>query len=148
MQSGMSQESGSGSGRYWCYALRALVVALGLLAIANRPAIAQQDIPPGANLRPWEPPGDIRLPDKNDQMQMQQQQQEQKKTHYAAVNLERQKQIVADTAKLLELANELKEQVDKTDKNTMSLDVIRKADMIEKLAKGVKEKMKLTIGGS
>jgi hypothetical protein len=38
--------------------------------------------------------------------------------------------------------------VDKTTKDTLSLSVIRKAGEIEKLAHNVKEKMKLTVGGS
>ena len=37
---------------------------------------------------------------------------------------------------------ELKSQVDKSNKDTLSLDVVRKADEIEKLARSVKEKMK------
>ncbi len=57
-------------------------------------------------------------------------------------NSERQKRLVADTDKLLSLAKELKQDVDKTDKNTLSLDVIKKADDIEKLAHSVKERMK------
>ena len=57
-------------------------------------------------------------------------------------NNERQKQLVDDTAKLLSLANELKADVDKSSKDTLSLDVVRKADEIEKLAHTVKEKMK------
>lgn len=57
-------------------------------------------------------------------------------------NNERQKQLVSDTQKLLALANELKEDVDKSNKDTLSLDVIKKADEIEKLAHSVKEKMK------
>jgi hypothetical protein len=42
----------------------------------------------------------------------------------------------------------LKAEVEKTDKDTLSLNVIRKADEIERLARSVKEKMKLTVGGS
>ncbi|HUD23262.1 MAG TPA: hypothetical protein VMQ60_10510 [Acidobacteriaceae bacterium] len=57
-------------------------------------------------------------------------------------NTDRQKKLVADTAKLLELANELKAAVDKSNKDTLSLDVVRKADAIEKLAHSVKEGMK------
>ncbi len=57
-------------------------------------------------------------------------------------NAERQKKLVEDTAKLLALANELKAAVDKSDKNTLSLEVVRKADEIEKLAHSVKERMK------
>ncbi|WP_213803394.1 hypothetical protein [Granulicella sp. dw_53] len=57
-------------------------------------------------------------------------------------NSERQKRLEVDTQKLLALATELKEQVDKTDKNILSVDVIKKADEIERLAKSVKERMK------
>jgi hypothetical protein len=49
---------------------------------------------------------------------------------------------VEDTVKLLEMANELKAAVDKSNKDTLSLDVVRKADAIEKLAHSVKEGMK------
>ncbi len=59
-----------------------------------------------------------------------------------ARNLQREQEIKRDTDKLLQLATELKQSVDKTNENIISLDVIRKADEIEKLAKNVKEKMK------
>jgi hypothetical protein len=57
-------------------------------------------------------------------------------------NADRQKRLVADTEKLLTLATDLKAQVDKSTKDTMSVDVIKKADEIEKLAHSVKERMK------
>lgn len=57
-------------------------------------------------------------------------------------NEARQQQIVKDTNKLLALATELKAEVDKTNKDVLSLDVIKKADEIEKLSKSIKEKMK------
>ncbi len=47
-----------------------------------------------------------------------------------------------DTDKLLKLSVELKQFVDKSDENVLSVDVIKKADEIEKLAHSVKEKMK------
>jgi hypothetical protein len=59
-----------------------------------------------------------------------------------ARSTERQKRLVADTDKLLALATDLKQQVDKTNKNILSVDVIKKADEIEKLAHSVKERMK------
>lgn len=59
-----------------------------------------------------------------------------------SLNNERQKRLVADTDKLLALATELKQEVDKTNKDVLSVDVIKKADAIEKLAHGVKERMK------
>ena len=63
-----------------------------------------------------------------------------------ALNAERQKSMVSDADKLLKLAADLKAEVDKTNKDTLSLTVIRKAEAIEKLARDVKEKMKLSVG--
>ena len=57
-------------------------------------------------------------------------------------NLERQAAIKTDTDKLFKLAKELKESVDKSNENVLSLDVLKKAEEIEKLAHSVKEKMK------
>jgi len=47
-----------------------------------------------------------------------------------------------DTDKLLRLSVELKQSVDKSDENVLSVDVIKKAEEIEKLARSVKDKMK------
>jgi hypothetical protein len=55
---------------------------------------------------------------------------------------ERQKQLVQDTDKLLELTTALKEQVDDSNKNILSLDMVKKAEQIEKLAHSVKERIK------
>ena len=57
-------------------------------------------------------------------------------------NDERQKRLVSDTEKLLQLATQLHSDVAKTDKNVLSLDVIRRAEEIERLAHGVKDRMK------
>jgi len=57
-------------------------------------------------------------------------------------NRERQAQLQRDTDNLLKLANELKQYVDKSNENTLSLNVVKKAEEIEKLAHSVKEKMK------
>jgi hypothetical protein len=40
------------------------------------------------------------------------------------------------------MATELKDYVDKTNENVLSLEVVKKAEEIEKLAHSVKEKMK------
>lgn len=55
---------------------------------------------------------------------------------------DRQAAIKRDTDKLLALATELKDYVDKSNEHVLSLDVVRKAEEIEKLAHHVKEKMK------
>jgi len=57
-------------------------------------------------------------------------------------NLERQAQLKSDTVKLLKLSQELKDYVDKSNENVLSLDVLKKAEEIEKLARSVKDKMK------
>jgi len=59
---------------------------------------------------------------------------------------DRKKQIADESAQLLNMALALKAEVDKTTKDTLSLNVIKKADQIEKLAKSVKEKMKQSSG--
>ncbi|MCU1225835.1 MAG: hypothetical protein JWQ42_3928 [Edaphobacter sp.] len=55
---------------------------------------------------------------------------------------DKQKKLAADTDKLLVLATELKQEVDKTNKDVLSVGVIKKADEIEKLARSVKERLK------
>ncbi|HEX4663035.1 MAG TPA: hypothetical protein VH196_01510 [Terriglobales bacterium] len=59
-----------------------------------------------------------------------------------AMNKQRQTSLQKDTDHLLELATQLKAYVDKSNEHTLSLDVVKKADEIEKLAKSVKEKMR------
>ena len=60
------------------------------------------------------------------------------------LNLARQAALKSDTDKLLKLAEELKSSVDKSSANVLSLDVMKKAEEIEKLAHSVKDKMKGT----
>jgi hypothetical protein len=83
-----------------------------------------------------------RLPDANDQERMRQEQKSDK--DFAASNAIRNKQVSEETAKLLKLANDLKAEVDKAGKDTLSLNAIRKAEAIEKLAHNIKEKMTVT----
>ena len=87
-----------------------------------------------------------RMPDANAIMNMHDQQK--KNANLQAANIERKRQIADDSAKLLKLATDLKAEVDKTSKDTLSIGVIRKAEEIEKLAHSVKEKMKLSMNGN
>ena len=73
-------------------------------------------------------------------------QKEMQERMYKAANKKRQQDLRDDTDKLFELATELKAAVDKSNENMLSLDVVRKADEVEKLAKKVKEKMKEALG--
>jgi hypothetical protein len=55
---------------------------------------------------------------------------------------DRRKRLVADTDKLLQLATELKVDVDKSSPNELSVTVIEKATEMEKLSHDVKERMR------
>lgn len=57
-------------------------------------------------------------------------------------NEQRQAELKRDADRLLKLSTELKEYVDKSNENILSLDVIKKADEIEKLAHSVKTRMR------
>jgi hypothetical protein len=121
----------------------ASLAAIALLTGAAQPGQQAPSLNPD---KPYLLPEANRLPDANDQMKMREQQA--KEQNFDSANTQRKKQISDDSEKLLTLAIALKAEVDKTNKDMLSLNVIRKADEIEKLAKNVKEKMKITIGGS
>jgi type IV secretory pathway TrbL component len=55
---------------------------------------------------------------------------------------DKQKALAKQTERLLDMATELKVQVDKTNKNILSLTVVQKAQEIEALARGMKEQAK------
>jgi hypothetical protein len=55
---------------------------------------------------------------------------------------ERQKRLEADTEKLVALTTALKAQVDESNKDILSIDMVKKAEEIEKLAHSVKERIK------
>jgi hypothetical protein len=57
-------------------------------------------------------------------------------------NKQRQRDLKRDTDRLLQMATELKQLVDKSNEDVLSIDVVKKADEIEKLAHSVKDRMK------
>lgn len=59
-----------------------------------------------------------------------------------AANQQRQLEIKRDTEKMAELTQELKQYLATSGQGTMSLDAIKKAEQIEKLAHSLKSKMK------
>ena len=75
-----------------------------------------------------------------------QQEREMEDRRQKEANKQRQEEIRKDTQKLFQLATELKDAVDKTNEHVLSLDVVKKAEEVEKLAKKVKEKMKEGVG--
>jgi hypothetical protein len=110
-----------------------VLLILGPLASSQTSNMPQMQTP--QSMQPSPPFGEP--PNPADPMQRQQQERMEK-----ARNSDRQKQLERDTDKLLELAKELKEEVNKSNKDTLSVDVVKKAAEIEKLAKSVKDRMR------
>lgn len=67
---------------------------------------------------------------------------------FETANIERKRQIDDDTVELVRLAKELNDSIEGTDRNARPGDIMVKAELIEKLAHSVKEKMKLTVNGN
>lgn len=70
-----------------------------------------------------------------------------KRASIAAVNAERMRQLESDSTMILKLAAELKAEIDMAPQDMLSLSALRKAQEIERLARSVQLKMKLTVGG-
>jgi len=103
--------------------------------VAIPPAVAQaQDlhtpIPPA--VVPGPRTGDALAPTGDDILRQQ----------VMAANLQRQVEIRRDTDRMLQLTAELKDFLEKGQQGVMSVDAIKKAEQIEKLAHSVKSKMK------
>jgi hypothetical protein len=113
----------------WTLRLKSLSLIILAFALTSAPPSAPQNHP-------------LRLPDiplsgPADEPRLRMEREMAKKA-----NQERQADLKRDTEKLLKLAQELKESVDKTNESTLSVDVVKKAEEIEKLAHSVKDKMK------
>ena len=118
-------------------ALLAAVCSISVWAGAHSLAAVQTSTPPGQVQQPT-PTGEPPLFEEPNTPGDRQRLQKMEKAREA----ERQQQLVRDTDKLLDLAKQLKEQVDKSNKDMLSIDVVKKAAEIEKLAKSVKERMR------
>lgn len=107
-----------------------------LLAGLTGRAAAQQGLPPA----PTAAGSRQALPGANESRDPFAEQTASKLTHLRED--ERRKRLMADTARLVALTHELQAEVDNTSRDVLSLDVIRKAAEIEKLAHDVRERMK------
>src|SRR5581483_9325476 len=124
-----------------CTLLRPMLFVLWLSLLLSWPALAQNTLCDDQqqrqqrsiyDSRPHDPE-QSRFPDVPADMQRKQAKE---------MNQERQATLKKDTEKLLQIATELKQQVDKTNENQLSLEVIRKTEEVEKLAKSIRDKMK------
>lgn len=118
--------------RRFSYVFVAMIVLLCAGSVVGRPQ--QQNVP----LNPRQSTAPNSLPDSAADANMRAI--EERQVH--ARNDERQKRLVADTDKLLALATQLHDDVGKTNKNILSLDVVKRSEEIEKLAHNIKERMK------
>jgi hypothetical protein len=109
-------------------ALILLIVAP--LAMAQRPGPTPQAPRPTGVQQPGVTSVDPRTDESAQALQMRQQR-----------NALRQRQLVEKTQELQKLTNELRAEIDKTDKDTLSLDVVKKSEQIERLAKSIHQLM-------
>ena len=100
--------------------------SLAMSLIVLLPLLSAQQLPP-----PFAPP-----------RQKDEQREQIEKDMAKRANKQRQADIKRDADRLLKLATELKQAVDKSNENVLSMDVVKKAEEIERLAHSVKEKMK------
>jgi hypothetical protein len=109
-----------------------------MISLSVVPVLAQDSTPAGP------PSTRVRRPDElpNEDPVVRENREKLQKMMEKKANEQRQAQLKQDTEKLLQLSTELKQYVEKTNENVLSVNVIKKAEEIEKLAHSVKEKMR------
>jgi hypothetical protein len=113
--------------------LKASSLALVLLALLSAVGLAsaqQVHLPPSVSQGPGL--GNVPVTSGNDVQREQ----------AIAANLQRQAEIKRDTQKMFQLTGELRDYLEKAGQGVMSMDALKKVEQIEKLAHGVKSKMK------
>lgn len=116
------------------------VIAVALIPVISRALFVQNTAP---NTPRNVPEFINRPPDLNDQVRMRQQGLSEQR--FAAINALRKQQVTDDSAKLLKMATDLKEEVEKNNTGKLSPETIHKAEVIEKLARSIKEKMSTSV---
>ncbi|MGC1645013.1 MAG: hypothetical protein WA741_04230 [Candidatus Sulfotelmatobacter sp.] len=112
--------------------LQSIALTLLFLALLGAPRIASAQMPRYPSSVSQGPGGNVPLRP-GDEVQ---------KSQAQAANLQRQAEIRRDTEKLFRLTSELKDYFERSGQGVMSMDAIKKAEQIEKLAHGMKSKMK------
>ena len=97
-----------------------------VLAVAL--TLAAQQSPPGRHFPPPQPPDEIRLP--NGRLQRDE-----------ILKVEYQKSL-EDARELSKLADELKLDLEKNDRNVLSIATLKKTEEIEKIAKRIRDRLK------
>ncbi|MGI8770719.1 MAG: hypothetical protein ACR2JE_04735 [Acidobacteriaceae bacterium] len=122
--------------------IAAILLTLTLLPIsAGRAQIGSNPpVPPSWNRDRF--PGQNPTPNTHDSQPTETAEEKMERQTSARMNDKRLQQAVTDAHKLLQLATELKDEVDKTNQGVVSVDTSKKADEIIKLAKSVKDKIR------
>jgi hypothetical protein len=106
-----------------------VVGAAGVLAV--EPLLAALQSPTNPKAKPYPNGRDPNAPPGLDEPRV---------VDQKALELQNQKKLRSDVAKLYEMVSDLKEQVEKTDASaTFSVSLVKKAQQIEKLAKQIKD---------
>lgn len=135
------------SGAWRGRAIRPLSVALGIAwavvlapVSAGRSQIPMQNVGGPNNYKPYYPgiQKPVESSDGYEQVALERE--------LNALNIERQKEIVSDSNKLLRLARELNEEVAANSSSTLTVDQLHQIAQIEKLARGIKQKMADGVG--
>lgn len=108
-----------------------LLLFLFLAAAADLAAAQQIRLPPGVAQGPGI--GEVPVTTSGDEVQ---------KKQAEAANVQRQVEIRRDTEKMKQLSEELNDYLQKSGPGVISVDALKKAEQIEKLAHSVKSKMK------
>ena len=124
-----------------------MLAALAALVLFPATAsLSQQDEPqlrPKGSMPPLNPLANPK-PDANRFMEYEMQR-EQARKRVEELNTLRQKEMAADPAELVKLAAEVKVETNTARSDALSVLDLRKVETIEKLAHGVREKMKITV---
>jgi hypothetical protein len=132
---------------------RSLVLLAVVAAVPFSAGVSQSSAPGGMSGEPqprdistWPPINPLanRTADANrileDEMKLRDNQK-----RFEKLNLQRRKEMTSDTEKLRALANQLKVETDHVSKELPSMDTIRQAEEIEKLAHSVRDKMRASV---
>ena len=122
----------------FCHAARLMLTLAAVACLGSGWVNAQQDAPLGGSAPPVNR-GGLEGDHVRDALMVNPQMQEQMENRR---NSDRQKQLVADTEKLFQLAQQLRDEVAKSNKDQLSVPVVKKSEEIEKLARSVKERMR------
>ena len=126
---------------------------LGILAWGTSIFVCAQATqgPPTVEAQPKQSPDAVdpsanRPLDANQLMKLKDQQA--KRRSYDAANMERKRQLTEDSALLLRLAGELRDEIANVSRDAEGVTLMRKIEEIERIAHNVQQKMKLTVGAS